>query len=217
MTEFTKRVAATSDNVYCTSSGATFTAGDENVYFGDISNVEYYSGLRFTNITIPQGATIESAILTLRSFGNFSTNTITCSIYCVDEDNHNGFSNTAGDRPNDTTKTTAYASWTPTAWTTDTSYNTADFTDAVQEVVDRVGWSSGNALSVIFTTVSTTNAHRAFDSYGLGEGTAALLTINYTSAAGPANLKTYNTNATANIKTINTNAIANIKSLNTNT
>jgi len=35
-------------------------------------------------------------------------------------------------------------------------------------------------------------------------------------AAGPANLKTYNTNAKANIKTINTNAIANVKSLNTN-
>ena len=35
-------------------------------------------------------------------------------------------------------------------------------------------------------------------------------------AAGPANLKTYNTNAKANIKTINTNPIANIKSLNTN-
>jgi len=36
-------------------------------------------------------------------------------------------------------------------------------------------------------------------------------------AAGPANLKTYNTNVAANIKTINTNAIANVKSLNTNT
>lgn len=35
-------------------------------------------------------------------------------------------------------------------------------------------------------------------------------------AAGPANLKTYNTNLKANIKTINTNPIANVKSLNTN-
>ena len=39
----------------------------------------------------------------------------------------------------------------------------------------------------------------------------------YTAAAsGPANLKTYNTNAKANIKSINTNLIANVKSLNTN-
>jgi len=34
--------------------------------------------------------------------------------------------------------------------------------------------------------------------------------------AGPANLKTYNTNATANIKSIDTNLIANVKTLNTN-
>lgn len=34
--------------------------------------------------------------------------------------------------------------------------------------------------------------------------------------SGPANLKTYNTNAKANIKTINTNVIANVKTLNTN-
>lgn len=36
------------------------------------------------------------------------------------------------------------------------------------------------------------------------------------SADGPANLKTYNTNAKANIKSINTNLIANVKTLNTN-
>lgn len=35
-------------------------------------------------------------------------------------------------------------------------------------------------------------------------------------AVGPANLKTYNTNALANIKSINTNLIANVKTLNTN-
>ena len=35
-------------------------------------------------------------------------------------------------------------------------------------------------------------------------------------ASGPANLKTYNTNAKANIKSINGNLIANCKTLNTN-
>jgi len=42
------------------------------------------------------------------------------------------------------------------------------------------------------------------------------LTVTYTVPSGPANLKTYNTNAKANIKSINTNTIANCKSLNTN-
>lgn len=42
------------------------------------------------------------------------------------------------------------------------------------------------------------------------------MTIYYTASAGPANLKSYNTNLKANIKTINTNAISNTKTLNTN-
>lgn len=46
---------------------------------------------------------------------------------------------------------------------------------------------------------------------------AEIATLALGSAAGPANLKTYNTNPVANIKTINTNPIANVKSLNTNT
>lgn len=47
----------------------------------------------------------------------------------------------------------------------------------------------------------------------------ASIYVTYTAgggATGPANLKTYNTNAKANIKTINTNPIANVKTLNTN-
>ncbi len=40
--------------------------------------------------------------------------------------------------------------------------------------------------------------------------------VTYTEAAGPANMKTYNTNVKANSKTINTNLIANVKTVNTN-
>lgn len=51
-----------------------------------------------------------------------------------------------------------------------------------------------------------------------GTNPAALvgIAIEEIAAAGPANLKSYNTNLKANIKTINTNPIANVKSLNTN-
>lgn len=54
----------------------------------------------------------------------------------------------------------------------------------------------------------------AINSVGTSYGSEVTFT---TLAAGPTNLKTYNTNPVANIKTINTNPIANIKSLNTNT
>lgn len=71
------------------------------------------------------------------------------------------------------------------------------------------GWqrytSGQTTLPSPWGTAPSTDADDMVAIYALWEG-----------AAGPANLKTYNTNATANIKTINTNAIANVKSLNTN-
>jgi hypothetical protein len=56
-----------------------------------------------------------------------------------------------------------------------------------------------------------------YDSAKTGTDYDPYLAVTYTVAAGPANLKSYNTNLKANIKTINTNLIANVKSLNTNT
>lgn len=50
----------------------------------------------------------------------------------------------------------------------------------------------------------------------LGNNQLGVISIAPVPAAGPANLKTYNTNATANIKTMNTNAIANVKTFDTN-
>lgn len=74
------------------------------------------------------------------------------------------------------------------------------------------------------TAVSTKNATASSDNpstyattgWDSGDGwTCRTLAISPL-VSGPANLKTYNTNAKANIKTINTNAIANVKTLNTN-
>jgi hypothetical protein len=64
--------------------------------------------------------------------------------------------------------------------------------------------SSGDAdFTVDLSTTSYCSYYGIALNYGAG-------------AAGPTNLKTYNTNAKANIKSINTNLIANVKSLNTN-
>jgi len=49
-----------------------------------------------------------------------------------------------------------------------------------------------------------------------GEWCAMTIAVFPVAASGPANLKTYNTNAKANIKTIDTNPIANVKTLDTN-
>jgi hypothetical protein len=61
---------------------------------------------------------------------------------------------------------------------------------------------------------ATGNASLTFSNSNYSSG--GIIAIQPPAAAGPANLKSYNTNLKANIKSINTNLLANIKSLDTN-
>jgi hypothetical protein len=69
------------------------------------------------------------------------------------------------------------------------------------------GYGDNNSYSTPVTLVldDTSRKHSIYATYTVGSP-----------PAGPANLKTYNTNPKANIKTIDTNPIANVKTLNTN-
>lgn len=212
MTDFSKRIAATADDVYSTASTLTDGTG---VYIGDLGAGGVDTGFRFNSVTIPKGATINSAILTVRARASLSGTTCKVKIYGFDTDDSPAWDNSAGKRPTDCTKTTANTSWTLPAFTVNTNYDTPDFASVVKEIVDRDGWSSGNDMSIVFMSDSSSGG--AYRDVYQGVTVGALLSVSYTVAAGPANLKTYNTNVASNIKTINTNAIANVKSLNTNT
>lgn len=132
-----KSVVASGDDAYQT--GVTVNTSATAMYLsanGDII------GLRFTNITIPVGATVTLA----RVRGHFQTGTANLRIHCEAADNAVGFttaSNNIGARP----KTTAYTAWN--AAVTGGQQDTPDITAAVQEVADRGGWASGNALVVL--------------------------------------------------------------------
>ena len=117
-------------------------AGDYNA-----SNYDFSSGLRFLNVTVPKGATITAAYLTFHAYavdGAIPTTYIDGD----DEDNCATFS-TAADydaRP----RTTAAVAWTPAAWVGGTWYNSASIVAVIQEIVNRAGWISGNALALFW-------------------------------------------------------------------
>jgi len=83
-------------------------------------------------------------------------------------------------------------------------------------------YDSGRNGSDEFTTASATRVQTTScgnwgcDMVSNCNGVGVITAIAPAAAAGPANLKSYNTNLKANIKSINTNLIANVKSLNTN-
>lgn len=155
------------------------------------SNQEICAACRFTNVTIPQGATINSADFSMRANAtyNASPNVVKFHASCQAHDNAPaiGTSGSGADDlgSNNRTRTTADTAWTQTSVTGSTRY-TASITGAVQEVINRAGWVSGNALLVhIDTHADTTQGEwQDYDSFnGVGATDGPKLDIDYTSGA----------------------------------
>ncbi|MDP3998755.1 MAG: prepilin-type N-terminal cleavage/methylation domain-containing protein [bacterium] len=104
------------------------------------------SGLRFVNITIPQGATITAAYIRIALPNGGSTN-IDANIYADDADNSADFAN-ANPYVSARIKTTALVRWT--AINAPLGYQQSpSIISVVQEIIDRSGWLSGNSLSIL--------------------------------------------------------------------
>jgi len=112
-------------------------------------------GLRFVDITIPQGSEIDSAFVVFHAHEGKSAEDIaeltivgeaTDNAITFNEDNFNE-DYLLTDRP----QTTAQVEWTVAEdWTIWQPYKTPDIASVVQEIVDRPTWESGNALALIF-------------------------------------------------------------------
>jgi len=112
-------------------------------------------GLRFTGIDVPQGAIIDSAFVVLHAHEGKSAEDVailnivaeaTDNAITFDEANFN-----ADFLLTDRTSTSASVEWTIAEdWIIWQPYKTADIKAVVQEIVNRPGWVSGNAMAVIF-------------------------------------------------------------------
>lgn len=112
-------------------------------------------GLRFVDIEVPQGAVIDSAFVVFHAHEGKSEEDVaeltivgeaTDDAITFDE---NGFNDDflLTDRP----QTEAAVEWTVAEeWTIWQPYRTPDIASVIQEIVDRPGWESGNALALIF-------------------------------------------------------------------
>jgi len=174
MTIFSKSVVASSDD-------AIQNASTNNVLLTakiEISSTYNPAGVRFTNVTIPKGATIDSATLTV-VVDNNTADIPKLRIHCEAADNAGTFVATANNISS-RTLTTNYAYWNiPSPGTGSGSKTSPDFKDAVQEIVNRAGWSSGNALATILVDDGGNFRFHSYDT-----GTPAQLTVTYTVSGG---------------------------------
>lgn len=133
-----------SDNTY-----AYGYYGDYVGLWGVTNYSKSHAGWRFTNVTIPQGATVTSA--TLSVYVNYLNGTGAAGvIYGYATDNAAAWS--IGTNPGAGTVTPARVVLT-TATTSfsrpSTGSHSYDVATIVQELINRAGWASGNALSFV--------------------------------------------------------------------
>jgi len=133
-----------------------------------------HMGLRFRDLYLLQGSTIDSAYIRLWAHeGKTAADVANITIVGEAADNSATFDSVnfndnflLTDRP----QTTAQVAWTVAEdWTIWQSYKTADISSIVQEIVNRPGWQSGNAMSFIFLAEnqgpSTVENAREFTSF----------------------------------------------------
>ncbi|MEL7531662.1 MAG: lamin tail domain-containing protein, partial [Bacteroidota bacterium] len=132
-------------------------------------------GLRFENITIPYGQTITDAYIRFRSEG-VDTMPVSLSIYGEDIDNSPAFNANPNNLSN-RTLTDTFSTWAPNGWdryfVSSGRHQTDELKAVVQEIVDRPGWASGNAMSFLISGTGT----RIFTSYESDTIEAARLVI----------------------------------------
>lgn len=175
-TPFTKNIAATGDDVseHVGVGLVTDPGGGATQVFGDgTSSLGYliHGGFRFTDITVPKDSLILSATITLnqaKHAANNSTPTGTWAAWA--QDNAAAFS--GGNTPASVTKTTATKPFTAASSGTK-SLIAHDVATIVQEIVNRAGWTSGNAIN--FTLVSGTPGNIALDIWDDFQTTGAVL------------------------------------------
>lgn len=164
------------DTADITATGAVYGTGTAS------ASPDRTVGLRFTNVTIPPGATINSATLTQKKNGN-EWSTVIFTWRGEAADNAAAFS--GGEDMTARALTTASVSCSEnTNHTGGTFYSLpagADLKTIVQEIVDRAGWASGNALVMLAIGDSASSfASNSYFQYDNAAADAAKLDIDYT-------------------------------------
>jgi FtsP/CotA-like multicopper oxidase with cupredoxin domain len=176
-TTLTLQVGASSDDV--NQDGNTLELAFFDVWLGNgSSTTASYTGLRFTNVTIPPGATITAAHVEV--YAN-STQWISVNMALAAEAVGNSPTFSTNNRPSQRTLTSAQVNHSSNVqWLAGTWYSLDDITLVIQEVVNLGDWANGNSLSVILKGTNGQWGRKYVESYDGTPANAPKLVITYT-------------------------------------
>lgn len=178
---FTKRVSSDWDDAEQRSSNGTMHLNSSDLELVDDGNRSDVTGMRFTSVTIPKGASITNAYIQFQA-DETDGGSISLTIWGEDSDDASSFTNSKYDITSRPT-TSASVPWSPPGWYSvgeaGANQRTPDISAIIQEIVDRFGWSSGNSLVIIITG----NGTRTAESYDGSSAAAPLLHVEYSTSA----------------------------------
>ena len=165
-------ISASSDDAEQLTSSMNLTSGDLDIGQRTV-------GMRFAGATIPKQATITNAFIQF-STDEVTTNATSVTINGEDIDDASTFISANPGNITDRPLTAASVAWSPSPWQTvgDATPNqrTPNIASVIQEIVDRTGWTSGNALAVIISTGTGLRKAGSFD----GSQQGPLLHVEFT-------------------------------------
>ncbi|MEE9344539.1 MAG: metallophosphoesterase [Methylococcales bacterium] len=140
-------------------------------------------GMRFNNVTIPQGTTIVDAYIQFTA-ANPSSTVTSLTLEGEATDNAITFVNNINGHVSTRPRTTASIPWSPVAWATvgaaGVDQRTPNLSSIVQEIVNRSNWTSNNSLAFIVTG----SGKREADAFEANASAAPVLHVEFTNANG---------------------------------
>lgn len=144
-------------------------------------------GLRFQSVSIPPGATINSATIQFHVDEVEPNAAVTVTITGEDVDDAITFTS-SNDNLSDRPETSASVDWAIPHWPSvdaeGSDQETPDLSTIIQEIVNRPGWSSGNDLVILMKSY-TGSGYRTAEAYDGDSGDAPLLEVTYTPDTTP--------------------------------
>lgn len=174
------QVGADANDGHWFATGYFYATYSPNHSFGNAPSSAVHAWLRFTSVGMAKGATIHSAKCSLCAYMDNAQTTCNARI------SHNAADNAVA--PTNKTEadalslSTAYADWSGVpAWIQDTWYDTPSLVSSTQEIVNRTGWASGNAMMLLIKdNSSSADARRNLRSYYGSTSKAAKYLVTWT-------------------------------------
>lgn len=182
MTVIALQVGASDEDAYQRRDAASYSrTSTVSIVQRGSAGTEFDAGLRFTNVTIPRGALIQAAAIDLYLGFAPTFDDAQCSIGAHNHDDAPAFPAAAGANDVNTrlaSMTTAAVAWNADGLLSSPGWVTSpDISAVVQEIVNRSGWASGNAIVVILKGDTGTSKSLYSASYDGTPANAAKLAV----------------------------------------